>query len=76
LKCGTKVVLFNPRTGRKVTARVVDHGPYGAKYKGRWVIKRKATDPGIWRGCIDITQRTQKALRHNGFEELVYYVKR
>lgn len=73
LKCGTKVVLINPRTGRKVVAKVVDHGPYGAKLGRRWVVKRKLSDPGEWRGCLDITQRTQQVLRHNGFEELTYY---
>jgi rare lipoprotein A len=28
LPCGTKVVFRNPGTGRTVTARVVDRGPY------------------------------------------------
>lgn len=73
LPCGAKVMLINPRNGRKVVARVVDHGPFGAKVGRKWVIKRKETDPGIWRGCLDITRQTQKVLRHNGFEELTYY---
>lgn len=70
LPCGTKVLLLNPRTRRSVVARVIDHGPYGAIHKGRWVLKRRVEDPGIWRGCIDMTPATAKAIRHSGMEQI------
>jgi hypothetical protein len=73
LPCFAKVMLINPRTNRKVVARVLDHGPYGAVYKGHWVVKRKPSDRGQWRGCVDLTQQAQKMLHHNGFEKLIYY---
>jgi hypothetical protein len=74
LPCGTRVRLRNPRTGREVVAKVVDHGPYGAKVGKRWVIKRKASDPGIWRGCVDLTSRAARMIGHNGFEPVILTV--
>lgn len=71
LACGTRVRLRNPRTGKEVVAKVVDHGPYGATWKGHWVLKRKASDRGTWRGCVDLTRKTAKLLGHNGFEPVV-----
>lgn len=74
LPCGTRVKLENPRTGKVVVAKVVDHGPYGANVGRRWVIKRKASDPGIWRGCVDLTIKTARLLKHNGFEPIIMTV--
>lgn len=71
LPCGTEVMLHNPRTGRTVTAKVVDRGPYGAIHAGKWVLKRRERDPGIWRGCVDLTPRAARRLGHNGLEMVV-----
>lgn len=73
LACGTQVFLFHPRTGRSVVATVVDRGPYGATDDdGKWVIKRSKSDPGKWRGCLDVSKAVQAALGHNGFERIYY----
>ena len=74
LECGTKVVVSNPRTHKWVAATVYDHGPYGAIYNGHWVLKRKNTDPGKYRGEVDLLPATAKALHHNGFEKVDLYV--
>lgn len=72
LPCGAKVFLYSPRTGKSVVAKVVDHGPYGAINEGKWMIKHRASDPGKWRGCLDLTRKASKALGHNGFESIMY----
>lgn len=74
LKCGTKIAILNPRTKRMALATVIDHGPYGAMYEGQWVLKRTKSDPGVWRGCLDITRQLQQVLEHNGFEKVLYKV--
>ena len=73
LPCGTKVLLYVPRNKQVITTKVVDRGPYGAISKNRWVLKRKASDEGKWRGCVDIMHDTAQSLKHNGFE-MVYVV--
>jgi hypothetical protein len=72
LACGTRVVLYNPRTNRSTTAVVVDHGPYGAMDSGRWVLKRRLGDPGVWRGCLDISRAVARKLGFEGFGKLFY----
>lgn len=72
LPCNTKVILYNPRTQRSVQARVVDRGPYGAIHNGKWKIKIRKSDPGTWRGCLDLTELASKKLKHNGFESILY----
>lgn len=74
LPCGTQVTLWLPRTAKWVVAKVVDHGPYGANVGRHWVVKRKVTDPGIWRGCIDMTRKTARILGHNGFEAIYWFL--
>ena len=74
LPCGTRVRLTNPRNGRVIVAKVVDHGPYGAIWKGKWRIKRKESDAGEWRGCVDLTKKTARLLGHNGFEPVTLTV--
>jgi hypothetical protein len=73
LACGRKVALYNPRTQKTAVAVVVDRGPYGAKHEGEWVLKRRHTEPGKWRGCLDLTTAVAKQLGHNGFEKVFYY---
>lgn len=72
LACGTRVVLYNPRTHRSTLAVVVDRGPYGAMDGETWVIKRRPSDPGTWRGCLDISWSVAKALGFEGFGKLFY----
>lgn len=72
LPCGTKVILFNPRSSKATTAVVVDHGPYGAMNEGVWVLKRKRSDPGKWRGCLDISRSVARALDFDGFGKIFY----
>lgn len=74
LPCGTRVTLQNPRTGKSIVAKVLDHGPYGAIFRGHWVIKRRSSDKGIWRGCVDLTRKAAKLLGHNGFEPVTIEV--
>lgn len=77
LPCGTTVFIFNPRTGRSTTAIVGDHGPYGACLdnnweKGmpcrNWTIKKKESDPGIWRGGFDFTPSVARSIGQIGIE--------
>lgn len=72
LPCGTRVLLYNPRTGKSTTAVVVDRGPYGAMVGRAWTLKRRLGDPGIWRGCLDISQRVARRLGFDGFGKLFY----
>jgi hypothetical protein len=68
LPCGTVVKVTSPRTKRSTLAVVIDRGPFGALHKGRWRIKVRASDPGVWRGELDLSPGTAKAIGHNGFE--------
>jgi hypothetical protein len=63
---GTLVVL--EYRGRYVVATVIDRGPYGAlDASGRWFIKRRRSEPGRWRGCVDLTPRAARLLGHGGW---------
>lgn len=73
LPCGSHVILRNPRTGKIAAATVIDRGPYGARDEfGRWVLKTNRSEPGVWRGCIDLTHELSRLLEHNGFERVIY----
>jgi rare lipoprotein A (peptidoglycan hydrolase) len=75
LPCGSVLVLHNPRTRRLATCEVLDRGPFGAILpSGRWGVKIRASQPGTWRGIIDLSPAVAQALDHNGREriELVY----
>ena len=67
---GSWVEIRNLRTGRMVETQVIDRGPYGAMHKGRWIIKKRPSDPGRWRGCADLTPPVAKKIGHNGFERI------
>lgn len=84
-RCGTWVLLYNPRTERETIARIGDHGPYGACIKEGWVVgmpcpkeywrvKRKREDPGVWKGAFDLTDHVAENLGHNGFEPITLRV--
>lgn len=74
LPCGTLVRIRNHRTGCVTIAPVVDRGPYGAMHDGRWVIKRRASDPGVWRGVVDLTPATFAALGAKSFDRVTLEV--
>ena len=65
---GSWVTITNLRTRKTVQAQVIDRGPYGAVHQGKWRLKKRKTDPGKWRGCLDMTPPIAKELGHNGFE--------
>jgi rare lipoprotein A (peptidoglycan hydrolase) len=74
LPCGTVVVLENPRTGRFALCEVLDRGPFGAKLNnGEWAFKIRSSDPGQWRGIIDLSPAVARALDHNGREKVRVY---
>lgn len=75
LPCGTTLILENPRNGRFALCQVLDRGPYGAILpSGQWGLKIHASDPGRWRGILDLSPAVSKALGHNGFQRIrVYY---
>lgn len=74
LPCGTILIVENIRTGGRTWCRVMDRGPYGAYiYEGtqrKWVVKKRRSDPGEWRGILDMTQDVSLAIGHNGFEKV------
>ena len=71
LPCGTRLLVGNTRTGRIGACTVVDRGPYGAMHRGRWVIKRRARDPGTWRGVLDLLPPVASRLGLNGLEPVL-----
>lgn len=74
LPCGTQIVLRNPQNGRSASCTVVDRGPYGAMYRGRWVIKRRERDPGTWRGVLDLLPPVANRLGVDGRQPLLIHV--
>lgn len=37
-----------------------------------WYVKKRASWPGRWRGCVDITPAAAKALGHKGKQKIIY----
>lgn len=74
LPCGTQLLVTNVKNGLSHTCTVVDRGPYGAMHKGRWVIKRRATDQGEWRGIIDLSLSVASAIRLPGMGPVLVQV--
>jgi hypothetical protein len=75
LPCGSVVMLHNPRTNRLAVCEVLDRGPFGAIMPdGEWGVKIRPSQPGKWRGVIDLAPAVAQALDHNGREkiQLVY----
>ena len=65
---------------RRVFCRVNDRGPYGALNEdNEWVLKLRKEDPGEWRGVMDLSKGTAKALGfsfNSGLEEInIRYIK-
>lgn len=76
LPCGTRVVIAYK--GNLTTCTVLDRGPYGALLPdGRYVVKRKRSGPGRWRGALDLTPAVADAAgltRRTGRAKLRYWV--
>lgn len=71
LPCGTLVRITNRRTGRVVVAPVQERGPYGSvQPDGTWAVKRRKSDPGVWRGLIDATPPVFEALGAKSFDRV------
>jgi hypothetical protein len=68
-------MLQNRRTGRFALCEVLDRGPFGAILpSGEWGVKIRATQPGSWRGIIDLAPAVAQALDLNGREQVrVFY---
>lgn len=76
LPCGTVLMLENPRTGRFAVCEVLDRGPFGANLEsGEWGFKIRRSDPGTWRGIVDLAPAVAEALDHNGRERIRLYYK-
>ncbi len=76
LPCGTVLMIENPRTGRFALCEVLDRGPFGAKLEsGEWAFKIRQSDPGRWRGVVDLAPAVADALDHNGRERVRLYYK-
>ena len=77
LPCGTTLILENPRTGRFALCEVLDRGPFGAILpSGQWGMKIHASQPGDWRGVLDLAPAVAEALGHNGRERIRIYYQR
>ncbi len=75
LPCGSLVMVHNPRTSRFAVCEVLDRGPFGAVLPdGAWGLKLRKSEPGDWRGIIDLSPAVADALDFNGREavQLVY----
>jgi rare lipoprotein A (peptidoglycan hydrolase) len=76
LPCGTTVLVESPRTGKVAYCEVLDRGPFGAQLDtGEWSFKIRASDPGRWRGVIDLSPAVADALDFNGRERVRLYYK-
>jgi len=72
--CGTFLIVENIRTGERTWCEIMDRGPYGAYvYDGgarKWVVKKRRSDPGEWRGILDMSPDVSISIGHNGFEHV------
>jgi len=77
--CGTILAVEHVKTKKRTLCRVLDRGPYGACThpdfkkgkkcpKGYWVVKIKASDPGVWRGDADLTPSVAAAIGLSGLQ--------
>ena len=64
LPCGTKVIVYSPRTGRSVRAYVGDR------------LGNHRRKDGSYFSELDLAPATARAIRHNGFEYIVLLVRR
>jgi hypothetical protein len=77
LPCGTPVIVRSPRTKRLALCQVLDRGPWGAILPtGDWGLKLHRSQPGDWRGIIDLSPGVAKALKFNGRERVQLFYQR
>jgi hypothetical protein len=77
LPCGTTLILENPRNGRFALCAVLDRGPWGAILpSGEWGMKLSRSEPGDWRGVLDMAPAVSDALGHNGRERIRIFYQR
>ena len=77
LPCGSVVMLRNPRTNKFAVCEVLDRGPFGAILpSGEWGVKIRPSQPGTWRGVIDLAPAVAQALDHNGREKVQLFYQR
>ncbi len=60
LPCGTKVMIYNPRTNLSTYSVVKDRGPYGRRPNGKYTSE------------LDMTPTVAKAIGHNGMESILF----
>jgi len=70
LPCGSVLLVELARTGARALCVVIDRGPYGAIHDGSWVLKRRRSDPGRWRGVLDLSLGVAIRLGHRGLERV------
>lgn len=59
----TMVLVEDVDSGRRVWCRVNDRGPYGARLpNGEWGVKLTRSEPGKWRGVMDLSLGTARVL--------------
>ena len=77
LPCGTVLAIQTTRTKKLGWCIVMDRGPYGAIDDHQvWVIKVTESDPGQWRGILDMTPAVTKDMEHRGFEPIRFWILR
>lgn len=75
LPCGTLLSIETVRTHKRSWCVVMDRGPYGAlDESGVWFVKRNESDPGKWRGILDMTPAVATDMHHNGFEPIRVWI--
>jgi hypothetical protein len=71
LPCGSVLLLHNPRTKRFAVCEVLDRGPFGAILpSGDWGVKIRPSEPGTWRGILDLAPEVARQLAFNGREKI------
>ena len=63
LPCGAKLVVCVPRTGRCAHAAILERGPFG----------RKTRHPSQYRAELDLAPALRRALKHNGYEPVIFW---
>jgi hypothetical protein len=69
-RCGTVLHVYMPKTRKSSYCVVADRGPYGAKVDGKFVVKIRKGDPGVWRGILDMSPGVLKNLGGTGYDHV------
>lgn len=62
IRLNTIIIIEDLATGDRTWCRISDRGPYGSIHDGEWVLKLSGSDPGEWRGILDMSKGTAEAL--------------